>query len=1139
LTSRGHKLSGNRVPLARRSTSGAVKVSTCWCWNGSDWKWFNAWGDQCFGDPTRVLERGPERTITEWQLTDINGDGYPDFVYDSTPVRFKLKKPDPPGPLDPKVQYADVWVPFAPAATITSIPGRTTTIFLDELGRERRTEVDLGSDYGNEVLVVGAREYDVLGRVAFEADAYPSSANPSTPYGATYHYKRDGEPACFIRGYGRQALTNVPDVATERFPTCFQRSFDNHVDTLEVQDAASLHPGSAQSGVKQRIVTSAIGRPIERSTLKGAMRLDYATFTHDRLGQLTSMTRYADPVGGADPVRWSWRMDSIGQVLRLEEPAAATRFYTYSDWGEMIEARWNDGGGDRRLVRRFDALGRLTAAEDRNNGVVDPDTVNTYTYDVGVPSTHLNPTFVLGRLSRASAPTGEVALSYDAYGNVNARVFTDSSNQAYVERTEYHADGRLAHIDFELPDTNFNPERVKYAYDSADRLRAVSNPGASGSRQIYRAESIDTLGRVREAAVGGTTYHAVYTDAGRNLLTEAAIMSAQGSRQFLFLGYDAVGREQVRREITNGAASGPKLNVGYDALGRLSSALHTDGVTTLGSRQITYDALGNVLALDDAVGNLDATLSYDSIDRDRICRIGYGNGGLGGTECNVVHDAVGKVVSQPTRNGTRQLAYLNSGAVRSIDQQGAHASLRYDPFGQVQELEVTGAGIQDTRHDLRFGNLIERRDETTGGTTTSVILRHVPGPGGILATRRGTRDDWIFEFGEQRGNRVFTNEDGAFVQDVDYEPFGESTSSGAAPGTPNYTSYQWNDGDALAAFGVSQLGARLYDPVIGRFLSRDPILVPRSASLTNPYAFAMNDPLNASDPSGLQVEEPQPMAPLLPFDFPGAAPSGGAPAPASPPSPPPDPWDVSVYKSGDPAIAPSVRLRRLELTIAVAAGSIMKVAASNAFRDFVSMQIYTNQKTTGPHGERYAGFCACSARQMALKHAGIIQLGKSSIAIKQGLKSETGWAGWPIRFWAKSEGVWERQHFNRNVRVDGRPLFSHPSKLDPDAMTQIARNPSVGTGSSERLRWMKIDADEARKLLDQGALVVVVTEGLAHWMTVIRDPFSGSYVYLDPYADTQAGKLLTANPSSWKEVPLSPDGHNWGSVEEYHALVHE
>ena len=57
---------------------------------------------------------------------------------------------------------------------------------------------------------------------------------------------------------------------------------------------------------------------------------------------------------------------------------------------------------------------------------------------------------------------------------------------------------------------------------------------------------------------------------------------------------------------------------------------------------------------------------------------------------------------------------------------------------------------------------------------------------------------------------------------------------------------QWNGGDLLAAFGVVNLGARVYDPVIGRFLSRDPILQAKS-----PYAFAGNDPVNRSDPTGM------------------------------------------------------------------------------------------------------------------------------------------------------------------------------------------------------------------------------------------------------------------------------------------------
>ena len=84
--------------------------------------------------------------------------------------------------------------------------------------------------------------------------------------------------------------------------------------------------------------------------------------------------------------------------------------------------------------------------------------------------------------------------------------------------------------------------------------------------------------------------------------------------------------------------------------------------------------------------------------------------------------------------------------------------------------------------------------------------------------------NWTFAFGEARGTRFVTDQTGAFVQDVSYQPFGEARQpDGATPGTTNYENEQWNGGDLLAAFGVVNLGARVYDPVIGRFLSRDPI----------------------------------------------------------------------------------------------------------------------------------------------------------------------------------------------------------------------------------------------------------------------------------------------------------------------------
>jgi RHS repeat-associated protein len=482
--------------------------------------------------------------------------------------------------------------------------------------------------------------------------------------------------------------------------------------------------------------------------------------------------------------------------------------------------------------------------------VTDPDTVNDYRYDLGVSVTpEVTPTSVLGRLAQAKAPTGDVAFSYDALGRVNARTFTDHQGGAYVEKTSRHADGTLAALEFYLPDTGFQQERVDYTYDSAARLRGIIFHEGASSQALYEATRIDPFGRVRQATYGDhVAYKATYADLGRRLLQEVTVSSALGARRILFLGYDPMGRELSRYESKDGAGSGPTTNVTHDRLGRLARAVQTDGATQLFHQDIRYNELGNILLL---IHGTDLTnLHYGTDDLDRICRIDY-HGGLGGTACNVVYDAVGNIVQQATRTGERALSYFASGQVRTITEQAKTAQIRYDAFGQVQALDLVGSGSTDTRHDRRYGGLIERRDQVVGTTTTSFISRLIPGPDGIVASRRGPGNAWVLHFGELRGNRFFTDLAGAFVQDVDYQPYGEATSTGVQPGSAQYTPSQWNGGDALSVFGLSHLGVRLYDPVIGRFLSRDLVLVPRTAATTNPYAFAMNDPVNNADPSGL------------------------------------------------------------------------------------------------------------------------------------------------------------------------------------------------------------------------------------------------------------------------------------------------
>ena len=903
---------------------------------------------------------------------------------------------EPPGRSITQKVFTD---PVDPAAVSTA-PGRTGTVYLDELGRAMRTELALGADYGNQKLVVGRRTYDNLGRVVFEADPFPSTQDFATAYGTTRLFNVDGTPSCVVRGNGPQPFTGngsqpstwVTDELHEIYPTCFQHAFESNTEVVSVKDPASLLAGSPQDGVMTTSYATAVGRTIARSTWQGATRLEHATFTHDRLGHQTGMTRYRDAVAGANPVTSSWHFDSLGQVVELDEPDSVPQLNTYSSWGELLRVRrymdpgsggsggsgsgsgsgsgggdgpGGPGGGDGPggpggggdgppslsldtgtntvdMIKRYDALERVIHSEQHNNGIAEPATVNDYLYDQAIKiAPQVTPTNMLGRLAQAISPTGAVSFNYDAFGQINARVFTDLQGGMYVETHTSHGDGSPAALDLFLPDTGYADEHVDYLYDSAGRGRSVRYNNGPDREDLLEVSTLDPFGRVRDAHYGPASYIASYADVGRRLLNQVDVSSALGSRSISYQGYDPVGRERSRTEVKDGTGPVNRFAYDYDALGRLSSAVKTTGHTTVLNQLYTYDALGNVLGLSSGSGipgAMSTTLTYLDSDRDRICRIAYGADS--GTACNVTYDPVGNIVQQPTRTGVRQLSFFADGSVRSVTDGTSAAQFRYDAFGEVQELDLTSSTSADTRHDRRYGGLIAWRDETVGSSTTSVLNRTIPGPDGFQATRHGAGGPWVFAYGEARGNRFFTDDTGAFVQDVDYEPYGKATSTGAPPGSSHYSNEQWNGGDALAALGLSHLGARLYDPAIGRFLSRDPLLIPRTAATTNPYAFANNDPVNHSDPSGLDSDTIDDKGPLRKSEpgfnaIAGAVGTAGSVSGHEGSGPQPG-YSVGVANNG---VTPAFNASIAAVQIRLAADAGLRAAARGTTASYITSQV--------------------------------------------------------------------------------------------------------------------------------------------------------------------------------------------------------
>ncbi len=127
--------------------------------------------------------------------------------------------------------------------------------------------------------------------------------------------------------------------------------------------------------------------------------------------------------------------------------------------------------------------------------------------------------------------------------------------------------------------------------------------------------------------------------------------------------------------------------------------------------------------------------------------------------------------------------------------------------------------------------------ETTGGSTSQYLW----GPGGLVR-RNG---EWPTT--DALGNtRTITNGSQSVTSNQVPDAYGCPVSSGGTTAVP----YQWHGGSGYRQdldAGLVQVGARYYDPAVGRFTSRD------SDLSQSAYVYCNGDPVNCSDPSGHSV----------------------------------------------------------------------------------------------------------------------------------------------------------------------------------------------------------------------------------------------------------------------------------------------
>ncbi len=143
-----------------------------------------------------------------------------------------------------------------------------------------------------------------------------------------------------------------------------------------------------------------------------------------------------------------------------------------------------------------------------------------------------------------------------------------------------------------------------------------------------------------------------------------------------------------------------------------------------------------------------------------------------------------------------------------------------------------------------------RRDAGTGVVTASRFYRNAV---------RTTTGGLVWMCGDQHGTgQLAINAATLSASRRKALPYGETR------GTPPAS---WPDqhgfvGGTQDPTGLTHLGAREYDPTLGRFVSVDPIVDPGDPQQMHGYTYANNSPTTSSDPSGLRNE-------AVPGDSPG------------------------------------------------------------------------------------------------------------------------------------------------------------------------------------------------------------------------------------------------------------------------------
>ncbi|MBI3601724.1 MAG: VCBS repeat-containing protein [Candidatus Omnitrophica bacterium] len=373
------------------------------------------------------------------------------------------------------------------------------------------------------------------------------------------------------------------------------------------------------------------------------------------------------------------------------------------------------------------------------------------------------------------------------------------------------------------------PANVTISADAADPDGSVTKVEFyNGPTLLGTAATSPYTYTWNNVSAGNYTLTAKAYDNSSNVTTSTAVVLTVNvptpNEYIKHIDYNAAG-QMIQIQYGNGVATGYT----YDPLTLRLKRIYTSNAQAQKIQDLsyTYDALGQITAITDAVNTATQSFKYDALNRLIQAQGSYG------TKI-YVYDEIGNIIQKDGL--TYRYGELNSRTDGSKAGPHAVTSLsdstvfKYDLNGNM--VSVTKMGETTTyTYDVQ-NRLISVSSQTSGQAAVLIAQYTYDGDGGRIKKVVYRRDKAVYNVNSsltlfEKANQNLT-----------------ATANNPTPDVTRYVGQVYEEEDPF-------LSSRYYNPQLGRFITPDTIVPgPGNPQNFNRYSYCNNNPVNFTDPSG-------------------------------------------------------------------------------------------------------------------------------------------------------------------------------------------------------------------------------------------------------------------------------------------------